>query len=137
MPVTTTAIKARSTRTGSTGRKKARSTAATTRRRTTIATTTRSTTPSTQTLTPAITRSTTARLHTATVVRMSPSNTSTVGIIGITTRRSSMTRMRVAIPEPDEDIGDNCEFVVCKCIIRFLFQTRQEQQNGSHCAADR
>jgi hypothetical protein len=48
-----------------------------------------------------------------------------------------MTRMRVAIPEPDKDIGDNCEFVVCKCIFRFLFQTRQEQQNDSHCTADR
>jgi hypothetical protein len=113
--------------------------ASTTRRRTTIATTTRSTTLSTQTLTPAITRSTTARLHTATVTRMSPSNTSTVGITGITTRRSLVTRMRVAIPEPDEDIGDNCKFVICKCIVRFLFQTWQEQQNGSHLtgAADR
>jgi hypothetical protein len=65
----------------------------TTCRRTTTATTTRSTTPSTQTLTPAITRSTTACLHTAIVARMSPSNTSTVGITGITTRKSSVTRM--------------------------------------------
>jgi hypothetical protein len=122
---------------GSTGRKKARNTTATTRRKTTIATTTRSTTPSTQTLTPTITRSTTVRLHTATVARMSPSNTSTVGTVGITTRRSSVTRMRVAIPEPDKDIADNCKFLVCKCIVRFSFQTRQEQQNGLHCAADR
>jgi hypothetical protein len=38
MPVTTTAIKAQSTRTGSTGRKKARSTTATTRHRTRIVT---------------------------------------------------------------------------------------------------
>jgi hypothetical protein len=77
------------------------------------------------------------RLHTAIVARMNPLNTSTIGIIGITTRRSSVTRIRVAIPEPDEDIGDNCEFIICKCIIRFFFQTRQEQQNGLHCAADR